>query len=378
MQKIEQDLYSEVSNSIKIVNKIYGYNNKKYRSIQKDLKKNPIKAIEDYINDERKNGKPTETFFVLKELKALAYSIENIIINKEYIELFKKADINYCKLILANYGGYEYDKYSLKIIVSKFYRICDKLEEHHISPTWFIPTIVVILSVLLRFIFYVIEVGRCNYWSISTSAIDIKINSIYDFFIFVSYFVFVFAYASILSMPYENGFFKKIKKIEEVKEKAKYSIIVLLRIIITHVSIYFLTVAISNLFINSLGHSFLLAFAIYILCLGVSILLTMKKKDKEKDAKKEKNYGTLDYLFACLLITVAIFAFNFLGRNSEKDRKEFKIIDNSYVIVYSTQDSYFLEKFDPETNIIYKNIQKIVDINGVEYEIKTIDNVIVE
>lgn len=107
-------------------------------------------------------------------------------------------------------------------------------------------------------------------------------------------------------------------------------------------------------------------------------MLTMKKKDKEKDAKKEKNYGTLDYLFACLLITVAIFAFNFLGRNNEKDRKEFKIIDNSYAIVYATQDSYFLEKFDPTTNTIYKNIQKIVNINDVEYEIKTIDNIIVE
>ena len=378
MQKIEQDLYSEVNDSIKNVNKIYGYNNKKYRSILKDLKKNPIKAIEDYINDERKNGKPTETFFVLKELKALAYSIENIIINKKYIELFKKTDINYCKLTLVNYGGYEYDKYSLKIIVSKFYRICDKLEEHHISPTWFIPTIVVILSVLLRFLFYVAEAGRCDYWSISTSEIDININSIYDFFIFASYLVFVFAYSSVLSAPYENGFFKKIKNIEEVKEKIKYFIIILARIIITHASIYLLTAVISNFFINSLGDSFLLAFAIYILCLGVSILLATNKKEKKKNANKEKNYGTADYLFACLLITVAVFAFNFLGKNSEKNRKEFKIIDNSYAIVYSTQDSYYLEKFDPKTNTIYKNIQKTVNKNDVEYEIKTIDNITIK
>lgn len=249
-------------------------------------------------------------------------------------------------------------KYIIFEMKDRLFAICDELKEHELSSTWIISSVVVIISLMIRFVFYVFELGRCNYWGISSNAIKITENSILSF-------VYSLFYA-ILLIIYTFCIYKTMKF------NSNKILISIVGFILMNVGLFCFLISINLLIAETFADSFKTSCAVHVLCFLLALLYIISKNKHKKENKKIDLINDLPtYFIVFLLFSIVIYNY---GIKEEKERKKFRIIDDQYAIVYSNSDYYYLAKYDIAKKEIDSSIQKIIKIEDVEFSIVNIDD----
>ena len=323
-----------------------------YKRILNKYKGEPLKTIDYILSEEKKYRKPLDGFFRLKEVGLLDLSVENTIIKPQYRTLFKKEDVEFCKYLLSYYGEVDTSLSILDSVLNKFFELCDLLESHHLSPTWLIPSIIVLAVGVIRFLFYMYEFGRCNYWNINSNAINISINNFFDLAYYICIILIIVIYISILN---KMIIFDKNRKIKSI-----------FLTLLTNFGAFSMNLSLCILLLFEIKSALALSLIIHIPCTIYSIYLKYKKrKDKTKEINESSVISNLVFYFILFIIFVLIIYS--LGYNHEKSREEFSVINRDgidYIILYSNNEYYYLSQYDKINNIIDTNKKLIISIEN--------------
>ena len=240
----------------------------------------------------------------------------------------------------------------LKEIVNS---ICEELNNIHLSPAWVISTIVVTIAAIIRFCFFLFEIGKCNYWNISTSAIEVSERNIFDFIYLISYAILLIIYTVVLHKTNHFLFGNK--------NKLLMSIVVT---VVLNIALFLILFSFVTILVLDIKISFQIAIIIHIECILSGFIFFRKKKENKK---KEIS----DLIIFAILVPIMIILIVNIGYRSQEDINRFKLFENGYVAVYENSNRLYLEKYDSNSNSINKNKQKVIENKNIEYEIIEID-----
>lgn len=250
----------------------------------------------------------------------------------------------------------------IEIIKLKFNRICSYSKNNSIEPAWVFGTIVAIAYALLKIALFSIESGKCGYWSISSSAIDIAINDIYSFIIALALTLLIISY---LCAIYFTLLWNKERPLLSL------FVIILMNFSLIGLLSSFILITANKGIIESLRIATELHLLLLIACLLYKTLKRFTKKDKHKASISDVFVFVIMYAFIIVLL-------NNNSYSNEKNRKDFKMIDNSWLVAYENDEQYYLVSYNTASSIINVNKQKIVSKDDIEYELVVIDNYIIE
>lgn len=152
--------------------------------------------------------------------------------------------------------------------------------------------------------------------------------------------------------------------------------------------IYLLLFCIFYITYQNILQGLILALPVWLMFYGIGFIEGLmsyrnKKHKTEEQEEYDKEARERDLTIGITIIVVAIILEFFCcygaGYSTAQNKKEFKIIDNSTVILYETQDKFIVAEaeIDEKNNIL--NIQPkqtIIENTDVTYEIKTFAKVI--
>lgn len=243
-------------------------------------------------------------------------------------------------------------------IKETFYKICNELDNNHLSPTWVIPSLVIVIAALIRFCFYLVEFGKCNYWGIPTSAVEVSERNVFDFIYSISYAVLFILYI----LAIYKGSSISIKSLKEFFRSTVATLLI-------NVSLFCILFGFTLMLSSDIKSSLLFSIVIHIFCVILSFLYYVQKRKKDKRSK----FSISDLVILIIMIPAIVISLVSIGRKSQEDKKSYKLVDN-YIVVYENSDKYFLVYYNQQDNCIDINKQKIMEINNIEYEIIEINN----
>ena len=261
-------------------------------------------------------------------------------------------------------------------------KIVKYIQEHAAGLTLLATVSITVGSVLLKYIYYLIELGYTQFFNISASYIDIADDNI--LYGIVANGVMSLFFALISSLPYliwqsKGRKWCKVIKIIILTLVPEIILIISLIILVTQGVIYsvgqyiftLLTGIILGLIIFSLGF-FLL----------VDKRISKKEKSKNEPTKKplfERVKRTIiAFLVLVILESVVIYGGGYLKAASQS---EFKIIEStyesSYVILYETDSNYIVAECEIIGNKINidKTEHKQISKENIEYSVRQLTQI---
>ena len=261
-------------------------------------------------------------------------------------------------------------------------KIVKYIQEHAAGLTLLATVSITVGSVLLKYIYYLIELGYTQFFNISASYIDIADDNI--LYGIVANGVMSLFFALISSLPYliwqsKGRKWCKVIKIIILTLFPEIILIISLIILVTQGVIYsvgqyiftLLTGIILGLIIFSLGF-FLL----------VDKRISKKEKSKNEPTKKplfERVKRTIiAFLVLVILESVVIYGGGYLKAASQS---EFKIIEStyesSYVILYETDSNYIVAECEIIGNKINidKTEHKQISKENIEYSVRQLTQI---
>ena len=261
-------------------------------------------------------------------------------------------------------------------------KIVKYIQEHAAGLTLLATVSITVGSVLLKYIYYLIELGYTKYFNISASYIDIADDNI--LYGIVANGVMSLFFALISSLPYliwqgKDRKWSKVIKIVLITLIPEILLIISLIILATRGVIYsagqyiftLLTGIILGLIIFSLGF-FLL----------VDKRISKKEKSKNEPTKKplfERVKRTIiAFLVLVILESVVIYGGGYLKAASQS---EFEIIEStyesSYVILYETDSNYIVAECEIIGNKINidKTEHKQISKENIEYSVRQLTQI---
>jgi hypothetical protein len=236
-------------------------------------------------------------------------------------------------------------------------------------------------SVLLKYVYYLIELGYTNYYNISSSNIDIADDNILYgivangimslFFIFIS------------SLPY----FVWQSKIKKWIKIVVISIITLVPEISLTISL--ITLAKQGIVYSPKQYVTYVILGIFVgltvFSLGFLLLINKGLSKKKKTKKNVQNKSLLEVVksiatvLVVLIVVESVLLYSW-GYYQASYQNEFKVIESTrydsicdtYVILYETDDSYFISKcaIIDQKIFINKDEHKKILKENVEYSVK--------
>lgn len=245
----------------------------------------------------------------------------------------------------------------IKLIIQKLFNYLK--EDRQLGAVTWITTIFATLSVaVLKFFSFVFESGKLKYWDISTSIINVAgDNVLYDIIVTmvlgaVVFFLFLIPYFIIKS---------KAKKVEKI---------IILLVIVLSLSVLFLFGSNAIAIIHTSFWTGIVAFLIADLFFvgmffapTIVFLIATKPQDNQSKPLTPKRAAIL----VVALVIVNILYFYGAGYWSVKTETGYRITTENYAIVYETEDSFYVAKFDESKNEIDKHQQMIISKEDVEY-----------
>lgn len=232
------------------------------------------------------------------------------------------------------------------------------------AVTWICTVFVTISTVALKFILYIYERGEMDFWKIEVSNVSIfGDTTLYSVgFAIISSLIITI----ITLLPYFI-----------IKAPAK-----IIFKIIGFVVLYFVfsvfTINIDGIMdVVKLGVRGIIGYLIansilFCLCFFPSVIWWMFKRFEDTNANKPITVKKF-----CMIITVwfcfIIGAFYGAGYFGAKIQTEFRFVEDNYVIVYETNEYYYLAKFNDKTNKIEREEQTILSKENVKYKWKNIE-----
>ena len=261
-------------------------------------------------------------------------------------------------------------------------KIVKYIQEHAAGLTLLATVSITVGSVLLKYIYYLIELGYTKYFNISASYIDIADDNIL-YGIVANGVMFLF-FALISSLPYliwqsKGRKWCKVIKIIILTLAPEILLIISLIILATQGIIYSTGQYISTLFAGVI-------LGVIVFSLGFFLLVDKRisKKEKSKDEPTKKpllervKRTIIAFLVLVILESVVIYGGGYFKGASQS---EFKIIastyESSYVILYETDSNYIVAECEIIGNKINidKTEHKQISKENIEYSVRQLTQI---
>lgn len=246
-----------------------------------------------------------------------------------------------------------------KQILKEYIKAKIKLLESNIGAVTWISTITVALSTaFIKLMWYIIERGKLAFLKVDASVISILgDNTLYSIFVSI-------VFSTIISFIMLLPFF-----IIKSKKKTRYKILALLLVFIGFSVFLFLTsdawVVLKGSGIFGILVFILTALLSFIIFFIPSLVFGVLSIFKPKSTRKLSVKGFIIILFLCFLFYCIVAYFS--GYFSMTTKKNYRIIDESYAIIYETDENFYLAEYNSTTSLINCNKQKIVSKDNVMY-----------
>lgn len=249
----------------------------------------------------------------------------------------------------------------IKELANRIFKFLKK-EKNLGAVTWLTTAFATLSVALLKFFGFVFESGKLKFWNINTSAINISgDNILYDIIVTGIFALVVFL---LFLIPY---FVIKSKLKKGVKTLSILGIVTILSIIL------FIGSNAKEIIDNSPVAgivAFLIADVLLNLMLFTpSIVFLVATKPYKKQSKPLTIKGTT--ILVIIIVFINVFYFYTIGIWSAMTETKYRVTTDNYAIVYETDNSFYVAKYDDSKNEINKNQQKIISKEGVEYAWKT-------
>lgn len=276
-----------------------------------------------------------------------------------------------------------------------------EVETHMIKKYWdFIkenvaPIIAIVTAVLtvvyaaLRLCVYVYWQGYFTKLNIDVSIMNTNFDKSIFSVVFISIIVFVvlffmawvFELICDIKKKVSNSTLKGHKKfLEVVIAVGKGFILSFIILAMINAPLIILLAAATGI-VTTVSNSSVLLVLLYIMEM-LFIFTQMLMVKKEEKGEKKKGQDITIKIIEGLVFTLIILAILFYdGSQAIDKRKSLQLVeDEAYVITYCDGEHYVLHKvkYGEGKTIVYKNLQKIVSIEDVEYSIKSTDKVQVQ
>ena len=224
--------------------------------------------------------------------------------------------------------------------------------------TWITTAFIAAAVAILKFIRFVSESGRLGYWRISPAIINVVgDNVLYDIIVTT---VFAAVAVGLFLIPY---FIIKSKMKKGIKTAIIFAIAAILSLIM------FWGSNASEIIENSLMAgiiAFLVVDVIFLLvCFSPTITVLLITKPAKSDSKQLTKKGAVGVVIALSIICIVYFYFS--AYYSAMIETSYRITADGYVIIYETDDLYYLAKYDEKNKIILKEHQKVIEKIDVDY-----------
>lgn len=261
-------------------------------------------------------------------------------------------------------------------------KIVKYIQEHAAGLTLLATVSITVGSVLLKYIYYLIELGYTKYFNISASYIDIADDNI--LYGIVASGVMSLFFALISSLPYliwqsKGRKWSKVIKIVLITLIPEILLIISLIILATRGVIYS-----AGQYIFTLLTGIILGLIIF--SLGFFLLVDKRISKKEKSKEESTNKTSFEkakriivaFLVLVILESVVIYGGGYFKAASQS---EFKIIEftyeNSYVILYETDSHYIVAECEIIGNKINidKTEHKQISKENIEYSVRQLTQI---
>ena len=261
-------------------------------------------------------------------------------------------------------------------------KIVKYIQEHAAGLTLLVTVSIAIGSVLLKYIYYLIELGYTKYFNISASYIDIADDNI--LYGIVANGVMSLFFALISSLPYliwqsKGRKWCKVIKIIILTLVPEILLIISLIILATQGIIYSTEQYISTLFAGVI-------LGVIVFSLGFFLLIDKRISKKEKNKEESTNKTSFEkakriivaFLVLIILESVVIYGGGYFKAASQS---EFKIIEStyesSYVILYEADSNYIVAECEIIGNKINidKTEHKQISKENIEYSVRQLTQI---
>jgi hypothetical protein len=261
-------------------------------------------------------------------------------------------------------------------------KIVKYIQDHAAGLTLLATVSITVGSVLLKYIYYLIELGYTKYFNISASYIDIADDNI--LYGIVANGVMSLFFALISSLPYliwqsKGRKWCKVIKIIILTLVPEILLIISLIILATQGIIYSTGQYISTLFAGVI-------LGVIVFSLGFFLLIDKRVSRKEKSKEESTNKTSFEkakriivaFLVLVILESVVIYGGGYFKAASQS---EFKIIEftyeNSYVILYETDSNYIVAECEIIGNKINidKTEHKQISKENIEYSVRQLTQI---
>lgn len=262
-------------------------------------------------------------------------------------------------------------------------KVVKYVQEHAAGLTLLATIAITVGSVLLKYIYYLIELGYTKYFNISASYIDLADDNI--LYAIVANGVISLFFALISALPY---------LIWQGKGRKRWKVIKI--VVITLIPEILLTISLIILATQGIIYNFgqylftLFAgimFGLIVFSLGFFLLIDkiVNKKEKSKEDSTNKTWfektkrSIVAFLVLIVLESVVIYGGGYFKAASQS---EFKVIEltpeNSCVILYETDSNYIVAECEIIGNkiIIDKTEHKQITKENIEYSVKQLTQIV--
>lgn len=266
--------------------------------------------------------------------------------------------------------------------IEKGSKIVKYIQEHAAVLTLLVTVSITIGSVLLKYIYYLIELGYTKYFNISSTYIDIADDNI--LYGIIANGVMSLFWLLISSLPYliwqgKDRTWHKVIKIVIIILIPEILLIVSLIILATQGVVYSVGQYIFTLFAGIILGAIVFSFGFFLI---IDKKINNKEKNKDKSAKKplfnRVKRTIIAFLVFVILESVVIYGGGYLKAASQN---EFKIIEmtqkNSYVILYETDSNYIIAECEIIGNKIKidKAEHRQISKENIEYSVKQLTQI---
>ncbi len=267
--------------------------------------------------------------------------------------------------------------------IEKGSKIVKYIQEHAAGLTLLVTVSITIGSVLLKYIYYLIELGYTKYFNISSTYIDIADDNI--LYGIIANGVMSLFWLLISSLPYliwqgKDRTWHKVIKIVIIILIPEILLIVSLIILATQGVVYSVGQYIFTLFAGIILGAIVFSFGFFLI---IDKKINNKEKNKDKSAKKplfnRVKRTIIAFLVFVILESVVIYGGGYLKAASQN---EFKIIEmtqkNSYVILYEADSNYIIAECEIIGNKIKidKAEHRQISKENIEYSVKQLTQIV--
>lgn len=251
-----------------------------------------------------------------------------------------------------------------------FYKLLNKINKHVGLIAIVIPLLAGLVTFILKFAFYRYAEGYLSVFNINYSYINN--DRMYTILTSLSFIIFILICTFLIKVNSIN-----------TKHKIRYFINLFFGLFLLNFSVVLVmygSLSIVNFimsFISAILLIILQCFLYFFVFKGIIILFS---NEKNNNVNKKHNYKLLRILiFISFTLIVLSYMPYYQGKKDSKTTKNFKIISDKKIIVYETNNRYFLQEYieTDSGNTIYinSNIQKEINKTDVSLTIKSYKHV---